>query len=57
MATLLLLQESLEDEPAQQRDVANGFSNRSDGRPESGVQPDSLRWTPNVGQPEPLPKV
>jgi hypothetical protein len=43
MAILLLLHEAPKDEPAQQHDVANGFSNRSDGRPVSGVQPNSFR--------------
>jgi hypothetical protein len=33
MAILLLLRDAPEDEPAQQHDVANGFSNRSDRRP------------------------
>jgi DNA invertase Pin-like site-specific DNA recombinase len=37
MAILLLLHEAPKNEPAQQHDVANGFSNRSDGRPVSGV--------------------
>ena len=37
MAILLLLHEPPKDEPAQQHDVANGFSNRSDGRPVRGV--------------------
>jgi hypothetical protein len=40
---LLLLHEAPKDGPAQQHDVANGFSNRSDGRPVSGVQPNSFR--------------
>jgi hypothetical protein len=43
MAILLLLHEPPKDEPAQQHDAANGFSNRSDGRPVSGVQPNSFR--------------
>jgi hypothetical protein len=43
MAILLLLHEPPKDEPAQQQDVANSFSNRSDGRPVSGVQPNSFR--------------
>ena len=43
MAILLLLHEAPENEPAQQHDVANGFSSRSDGRPVSGVQPNSFR--------------
>jgi hypothetical protein len=43
MAILLLPHESSKDEPAQQHDVANGFSNHSDGRPVSGVQPNSFR--------------
>jgi hypothetical protein len=38
-----LLHESPKDEPAQQHDVANGLSNHSDGRPVSGVQPNSFR--------------
>jgi hypothetical protein len=43
MAILLLLHEAPEDEPAQQDDVANGFSSRSDGRAVSGVHPNSFR--------------
>src|SRR5580692_9535979 len=43
MAILSLLYEAPRDEPAQQHDVANGVSNRSDGRPVSGVQPNSSR--------------
>ena len=42
MAILLLPHEAPKDEPAQQQDVANGFSNRPDGRPVSGVQPNSF---------------
>jgi hypothetical protein len=42
MAILLLLHEVPKDEPAQQHDPANGFSNRSDGTRER-VQPDSFR--------------
>jgi hypothetical protein len=42
MAILLLPHEAPEGEPVQQQDVANGFSNRSDGRPVSGVQPNSF---------------
>jgi len=38
MAILSLLHEAPKDDPAQQHDVANGFSNRPDGRPrERGV--------------------
>jgi len=43
MAILLLPHEAPKDEPAQRHDAANGFSNRSDGRPVSGVQPNSFR--------------
>jgi hypothetical protein len=43
MAILLLPHDAPEDEPAQQHDAANGFSNRSDGRPVSGVQPNRFR--------------
>ena len=43
VAILLLLYEAPRHEPAQQHDIANRFSNRSDGRPVSGVQPNSFR--------------
>lgn len=43
MAILLLLHEAPKDEPAQQHDAVNGFSNRSDRRPVSGVHPNSFR--------------
>jgi hypothetical protein len=42
-AILSLLYEPPKDEPAQLHGVANGFSNRSDGRPVSEVQPNSFR--------------
>ena len=54
MAILLLPHEPPEDEPAQQHDVANGFSNRSDGRPVSGVQPNSRRRGPGGRKSPPL---
>jgi type III restriction enzyme len=43
MAILLLPHEAPKDEPAQQQDVANGFSNRSDGRTRDRVQANSFR--------------
>jgi len=52
MAILLLLHEPPEDEPAQQHDVANGFSNRSDGRPVSGCSP--IVFVVGAGQPKSL---
>jgi hypothetical protein len=55
MAILLLLHEPPKDEPAQQQEVANGFSNCSDGRPVSGVQP--IVFVVGAGRPKESPSL
>ena len=55
MAILLLLYEAPEDEPAQQHDVANDFSNRPDGRPVSGCSP--IVFVVGAGRPKKSPSL
>jgi hypothetical protein len=55
VAILLLLHEPPKDEPAQQQDVANGFSNHSDGRPVSGCSP--IVFVVGAGRPKKSPSL
>jgi hypothetical protein len=55
MAILLLLHEPPKDEPAQQHDVANGFSNLSDGRPVGGCSP--IVFVVGAGRPKKSPSL